>query len=113
MKYCRNIMMERRRRALMESRESANLDVAECDPVTVVLQRDVTAASLTVTGQVLELTRCHPALPVFAPQLVLEELHAVQPVLHVAAAHQDTCVVPFARWFRHISQRCVQRVVRP
>src|SRR2546426_3649554 len=71
-----------------------NPDVAESDPVAMILQADVAAHRASVARVVLELARFHPLFPVVAPQLVLDDLHAVQPMLDVAAFDEDARLVP-------------------
>src|SRR2546426_8534636 len=71
-----------------------NPDVAEGDPVAMILQADVAAHRASVARVVLELARFHPLFPVVAPQLVLDDLHAVQPMLDVAAFDEDARLVP-------------------
>src|SRR5258708_2811356 len=78
------------------SYERADADVAERDLVAVVLECEVSGLVETVARHLRELARGDLPLPLGAPELVLEELHAVQPMLDVAAAHQDARLVPAA-----------------
>src|SRR6266508_5094494 len=64
----------------------ADLDVAERHVVPVVLHADVPSPRARVVREILELALADSPLPVRGPQLVLDELHAVQPVLDVRAA---------------------------
>src|SRR6266496_3406992 len=77
----------------------------------MVLQSDVTAARATVIREVLELALAYPAFPVGAPQLVLDDLDAVQPMLDVGTAYEQTRFVPGSDRLRHITRRRVEIVI--
>src|SRR5439155_18908399 len=55
---------------------------------------DVSAPRARVMRVVLELARAYASLPVGTPQLVLDDFHAVEPVLDVRAADDETRLVP-------------------
>src|SRR5262249_40360045 len=75
----------------------ADADVAKCErPLVIALQRDVALLRAAVVRVVDELARLDLGFPVRAPQLVLEQLEVVQPVLDVRAAREDARLVPVA-----------------
>ena len=45
-----------------------------------------------------------PLEPVGAKQLVLDDLHAIHPMLHMVALDQDARVVPLANWLGRIAR---------
>src|SRR5262245_36424312 len=72
----------------------ADPDVPKGDRAVVILQADVPAPRASVAGIPLELALAHAALPIVAPQLVVDNFDAVQPMFDVRAASDDSCVVP-------------------
>src|SRR5512145_2424778 len=104
MKYWRNIIAERRTRTVViaecvvrgASGQDADADVAIRDPVAVVLERDVAGARPSVPGPLRELGCRHLRLPRRGPQLVLDHLHAVEPVLDVRPVDDEADGIPFA-----------------
>src|SRR3954451_14912650 len=69
-------------------------DVAEGDPVAMVLQSDMAAPRAAIAPEILELAYADPPLPVRGPQLVIHHLHAVQPMLDMRAPHDQARLVP-------------------
>ena len=64
-----------------------NLDVAEGDPVAVALQADTTGWIPAVARIVGKLAPRESRVPVFASDLGFDQLHSVEPVLHVVAPY--------------------------
>src|SRR5215472_19218155 len=62
----------------------------------VPLQTDMTLLRAAVLGPLRELACLHARLPIGAPELVLEKLETVQPMLDVRALGDDACPVPVA-----------------
>src|SRR3954447_25887744 len=75
----------------------ADTNVAEGERAFVVaLERNVSAPRTTVVRVGDELAGFHLGQPVGAFELILEQLHPVQPVLDVRSARDDACAVPVA-----------------
>src|SRR2546429_5741196 len=72
------------------SRQPPDLDVPERHRVLVFLQADVALGIAAVTRVRGELARLYLGLPIRAAQLILDHLHAVEPVLDVIAIHHET-----------------------
>src|SRR5260370_16254427 len=68
--------------------------------LVIALEREVSAFGAAEVRPVLELAGLDPCFPVRAPELVLEELDAVQPVLDVGPARDDARRVPVANAFQ-------------
>src|SRR5205814_1862151 len=86
-------------------RQHAQSDVAEGDLVAVILQEDVPFELRAPAGLVLELAlrlRRHERR---ALELVLDHLHAVQPMLHVHAVDDDAATVDLARGLERLVRR--------
>ncbi|SVB37625.1 uncharacterized protein METZ01_LOCUS190479, partial [marine metagenome] len=62
----------------------------------VVLKPNVTAISHSVRWPFDELTARYQFGPLLTPQLVLDDLGSVEPVLDVTALHDDAARIPFA-----------------
>src|SRR5207247_6668736 len=92
------------------SREHPDLDVAVGDAELVLLQADVALGVPAVTRVVCELARLDSRLPIRAPELVLDDLHAVEPVLRVIPVHDDPRLVPLTGGFHDPCGRGVQAV---
>src|SRR5262245_24171262 len=73
-----------------------DLEGAEGDLVPVVLQGDVAGLLEAIARHRLELALLDPVLPVGAPELVLDHLRPVQPVLDAWSVHEDTRRVPLS-----------------
>src|SRR5262245_3559157 len=91
--------------------QGTDLDVAEPDPVAVILQADVASLRPAVGRPLVVLAGPDPLLPVRRIQLVGDDPLAVEPMLHVAPAHHDAGVVPVADGPGRISRGRVQAVV--
>src|SRR5688572_21638989 len=89
-------------------RQHADADVAEGDLVAVVLQGDVAAARAAVARHLPELAGGDALLPLRAAELVFQQLFAVEPVLHVVAAHHQPPLVPLAGRARYVTRGGVQ-----
>src|SRR5690606_20680633 len=76
------------------SGQRPDLQVAEPDRIAMVLQYDIAALLDAETGIFGELAGLIEAVPAFAPDLVLDHLLAIQPVLDVVAARNDARLVP-------------------
>src|ERR1043166_1800856 len=87
------------------------LDIPERHHIPVVLEPDVALRRLPVLGPLLELALVDPLGPIRAPQLVLQQLLPVEPVLDVVAPDHDAGRVPFSRGLHHAARRGVQPVV--
>src|SRR5207244_371256 len=79
------------------SRQHADLDVAVRHPVAVILEADVPARVTAVVNVGREFAALDPRLPIRAPELIVNHLHTVQPVLHVIPPHHEPDPVPLAR----------------
>ena len=88
-----------------------DLDVPERDLGLVLLQDDVAGFREAVVGPRLEFTVRDLCLPRVGPQLVLEQLLAVHPVLDVAPLDHDAAFVPFARRLGDVDGRRIQVVI--
>src|ERR1044071_5057458 len=74
-----------------------DFDVAEGDHVPVVLQPDVALRVFPEARMRRELARRDLGIPVGTAEFILEELHAVEPVLDVVAVHDEARGVPLDR----------------
>src|SRR5262245_10034902 len=88
-----------------------NPDIAEPHLVAVVLQQDVPLELRAPAGLILELALRLRGLQRRALQLVLDHLHAVQPMLDVHAVDDDPAGVDLARRFQRLVRRRRDRVV--
>src|SRR6185503_11837570 len=88
-----------------------NRDVAEPYRVAVILQRDTTTLRASVRRHLHKLAGLHERLPCRAPQLVLDDLDPVHPVLDVRPCHDEPRIVPFADRPRDIAYRRLQSVI--
>src|SRR2546430_17100049 len=64
----------------------------------MVLETDVAGGVTPVMRVTGELARLDFRRPVGTPELVLDHLHAVQPVLDVFPLHHEAHLVPLPRW---------------
>src|SRR4051812_42905743 len=62
----------------------------------VTLDGEVAACRASIVRPYGELARLHFCFPVRAGRLVLEQLGAVEPMLHVRTARDDAAGIPFA-----------------
>src|SRR5258705_7832766 len=76
--------------------QHSNFDVAEGDHVAVILESDVSLRVFAEPGIGLELAARDFRIPIRAPQLVFQQLEAVQPVLDVVAGDDEPRRIPFA-----------------
>src|SRR5262245_5874594 len=94
-------------------RELPDPDVSERHFVAVILQQDVAADLRAPPRFVLELARCLRRHERWALELVLDHLHAVQPVLDVFAVDDDAAGIDVAcrleRLVRGRGNRVVER----
>src|SRR5215469_12891843 len=80
---------------LTPSAQLADADVADLERSGVIaLDTDQAARGEPIVRVPGELARRHPLLPVVAPEIVLDDLDTVQPVLDVIAADDEACLVP-------------------
>src|SRR5215211_6819934 len=88
-----------------------DLDVSEREhAVVVALDGEVAGLGPPVVGPVVELAGLHLRLPIRAPQFVLHDLLAVEPVLDVGAARDDARRVPLANGLQEACRRGVQPI---
>src|SRR5205085_9030228 len=78
----------------------ADPDVAEGGLVAMVLNTDASLCRPRIARMILELALRDELLPFRTVDLVFDQLHAIQPVLHVLAVRDDAGRVPFARRLR-------------
>src|SRR5439155_23723862 len=83
-------------RSFFWSWQHSNFDVAEGDHVAVILESDVSLRVFPKPGIGLELAARDFRIPIRAPQLVFQQLEAVQPVLDVVAGDDEPRRIPFA-----------------
>src|SRR5436190_7797744 len=76
--------------------QHSNFDVTEGDHVAVILESDVSLRVFPEPGMGFELAARDFRIPIRAPQLVLQQLEAVQPVLDVVAVDDEPRRIPFA-----------------
>ncbi len=88
-----------------------DLDVPVRHQPPVPLQPDAPPFRPPVVGRAGELAPAHQRFPFRRLDLVLHHLHAVEPVLHVAAVHDDAGAVPLADGLRWMQRRRMQVVV--
>src|SRR3989449_2752219 len=94
------------------SRQHPDLDVAVRDLVTMVLETDVAGGVTPVMRVTGELARLDFRRPVGTPELVVDHLHAVQPVLDVFPLHHESHLVPLARGLHDAGRRGIHVVGR-
>src|SRR2546427_7277896 len=63
----------------------------------MLLQADVPLGVTSVARVRGELARFHLGLPIRAPELVLDDLHPVEPMLDVFPIHHEAYLVPLTR----------------
>lgn len=73
-----------------------NLYVLEVNLIAVVLQEDMAFSTIAEIWPILVLAIGHEGIPFLIVAVVFEQLRAVEPVLYVAAAHDDEGCVPHA-----------------
>src|SRR5437773_12421613 len=74
----------------------------------MVLETDVAGGVTPVMRVTGELARLDFRRPVGTPELVLDHLHAVQPVLDVFPLHHEAHLVPLARWLDDAGRRGIR-----
>ena len=67
--------------------------------------------SFRETGVSFKAALLQPLEPIGAKQLVLDDLHAIHPVLHMVALDQDAGVVPLADWLGDVARGNMQPVI--
>src|SRR5262249_31618075 len=101
-----------RLRATTKLEKRANPDVAKREHAGgVSLHADVAALGAAEFRPRVELRRCHFRFPVWAPELVLDHLDVVQPVLDVRAVGDDPRFVPIADRFEMTGGRRIKAVI--
>ena len=84
-----------------DSRDFSDASIAKGQRAGVVaLQRDVSALGAAEIRIHRELAGLDFRFPIGAPELVLEQLETVQPVLDVRACGDNARCVPLAYWFQ-------------
>src|SRR5881397_821413 len=92
------------------SRQHQDLDIPVGDLVAMVLETDVAGGVTPVVRVTGELARLDLGAPVGAAELVLDDLHAVQPVLDVLSLHHEAHLVPLARRLHDAGRRGIHVV---
>src|SRR5262249_652860 len=92
--------------------EHLDLDATEGHLVAVVLEVDLALLEGAELFPLPELAPGDAAVPVFAAQLVADDLLAVEPVLDVVAVDDDPRLVPLADGPGRVLARGVQAVAR-
>src|SRR2546425_2078959 len=95
------------------SRQHPDLDVAEGHAELMLLQADVPLGVTTVARVRGELARFHLGLPIRAPELVLDDLHPVEPMLDVFPIHHEAYLVPLTRGLHDPGRRGIDAVGGP
>src|SRR5260370_24153074 len=89
----------------------AHADVAESEsPAVIALQPDMPFLRASEIGISGDLARLHFGFPIGTPELVLEQLHPVQPVLDVRTFRDDPRSVPLTDGLQMASRRRIERV---
>src|SRR5579864_8026721 len=94
--------------------QRADPDVADRERAGVIaLDSDEAARREPIVRVLGKLARSDALLPVLAPEVVLDHLHAVQPVLDMIASHHEACPVPLIERFGDARGHPVEGVIRP
>ena len=81
----------------LRCRNLTDLDGAEPDIVTMILEDDVALLDRSKIGPGGKLARGHSAVPVHGTDLSPQDQHSVEPVLDIPRAMNDASVIHFSR----------------
>src|SRR5262249_35143484 len=79
-----------------------DLDVLECDLEVVLLEADVAFLGHAIAGPLAEFAFRDELFPGVTPELVLDDLLAIQPMPAVRTAHDDAGGIPLTRRFAQL-----------
>src|SRR5207237_3786170 len=93
-------------------RNLVDADAPEGDRVTMILDPDASFTRPRIPRMILELALRDQPVPLVAPELVRDNLDAIEPVLDMTAIHDNAGRVPGPGRPRRITQRRLQIVIR-